>query len=133
MTILVDGNSAGTTGVIKNFASSLSASVLETDDQTRLKYHLAATIVNNFTNHLFTLAASLCEKENISFAVLQPLMEETVLRLRNISPADAQTGPAIRNDQATLLKHRLLLKDYPTISKFYEMFTVELQKFVLSV
>ncbi len=42
------------------------------------------------------MAELFCKKENISFAVLQPLMEETVIRLRNISPYDTQTGPAIK-------------------------------------
>ena len=72
----------------------------------RLKYHLAATLVNNFTNYLFTVAENFCKKKNISFAILQPLMEETVMRMRNISPAATQTGPAIRNDRLTLEKHR---------------------------
>ena len=101
---------------------------------TRLKYHLAATLVNNFTNYLFAMAESFCKKENISFAVLQPLMEETVIRLRNISPAATQTGPAIRNDQNTIQKHRELLNDYPAhIAKFYELFTQEIQKFAFGI
>ena len=87
----------------------MQETVLEADDDTRLKYHLAATMVNNFTNYLFAQAESFCKKENISFAVLQPLMEETVIRLRNISPHETQTGPAIRNDLDTLKKHRELL------------------------
>jgi predicted short-subunit dehydrogenase-like oxidoreductase (DUF2520 family) len=133
LTLLIDGNKPETRARLKEFASTIAEIVMEADDETRLKYHLAATLVNNFTNHLFTLAATFCEKENISFAVLQPLMEETVLRIRNISPAAAQTGPAIRNDQHTLQKHRELLKNYPAIARFYELFTEEIQKFALSV
>ena len=129
LTMLVDGNIPDSKKRITEFASSISDTVLETDDDTRLKYHLAATIVNNFTNYLFAQTESFCKKENISFAVLQPLMEETVFRLRNISPYETQTGPAIRNDLGTLNKHRQLLSAYPPLLEFYEKFTKEIQGF----
>jgi hypothetical protein len=80
---------------------------------------------------LYALAASFCEKENISFAVLQPLIEETAIRLRNTTPQKAQTGPAIRNDTITIQKHRDMLKKYPDILNFYNLFTSEIQKSVL--
>jgi predicted short-subunit dehydrogenase-like oxidoreductase (DUF2520 family) len=102
LTMLIDGNNPKVKDTLKKFASGIAETVLEAGDEIRLKYHLAATIVNNFTNHLFVLAASFCEKENISFAVLQPLMEETVMRLRYINPVEAQTGAALRNDEQTL-------------------------------
>ena len=86
-----------------------------------------ATIVNNFTNYLLTLAESFCKKENISFAVLQPLIEETVVRLRSRSPFDSQTGPAIRHDQETISRHRKILNEYPAILSFYDKFTEEIQ------
>jgi len=133
LTILVDGNKIEARDQIKEFASTIAGTVIESDDRTRLKYHLAATVVNNFTNHLFVQAASFCEKENISFAVLQPLIEETVMRLRYVSPIIAQTGPAFRNDHNTIQKHRELLKDYPVIARFYDLFTEEIQKFALGV
>jgi predicted short-subunit dehydrogenase-like oxidoreductase (DUF2520 family) len=129
LTVLVDGNEPGSTHLLKTFASTIAKTVLEANDDTRLKYHLAATLVNNFTNHLFVLAESFCKKENISFAVLQPLMEETAMRLRNISPDDAQTGPAWRNDQKTIEKHKELLNDFPDILKIYALFTEEIQRF----
>jgi len=133
LTMLVDGRGPGVKELLKKFASSVSDIVVEADDETRLKYHVTATIVNNFTNHLFAAAASFCEKENISFTVLQPLMEETVMRLRNMSPAQVQTGPALRNDLITLQKHRDILQSYPSLLNFYELFTNEIQKSALSV
>jgi predicted short-subunit dehydrogenase-like oxidoreductase (DUF2520 family) len=131
LTILFDGNNQESKKLIREFAGSIAENVLEADDDTRLKYHLAATIVNNFTNHLFILAESFCKKENISFAILQPLMEETVLRLRNDSPGRFQTGPAIRNDKITLERHRQLLVTYPALLELYEMFTKEIQNLYL--
>lgn len=127
ITMLVDGNNQESKNRIKEFANSIAEKVIEADDDTRLKYHMAATMVNNFTNYLFILAESFCKKENISFDVLQPLIEETVFRLRNDSPGNLQTGPAIRNDKITLEKHRQLLVTYPALLEFYEMFTKKLQ------
>jgi predicted short-subunit dehydrogenase-like oxidoreductase (DUF2520 family) len=132
LTLLVDGNDAGTKNQISSFAGSISETVLPANDNERLKYHLAGTIVNNFTNHLFSIVASFCEKENISFTVLQPLMEETVMRLRNTKPAFVQTGPAVRHDLATIEKQRQLLPNYPELLKFYELFTEEIQKSALN-
>ena len=113
---------------LKEYASGIAGSVTEADDESRLKYHLAATIVNNFTNRLYALTASFCEKENIPFAALQPLIEETALRLRNTNPQQVQTGAAVRNDMITIEKHQELLKEYPDILKYYDLFTSEIQK-----
>jgi len=131
LSILVDGNNQKTTGQLKIFASTIAETVMEADDDTRLKYHLAATLVNNFTNYLFAQAESFCIHEKISFTALQPLIEETGMRLRNISPMNAQTGPAIRNDLITIEKHRAILKSYPSLLAFYNLFTVEIQNSVL--
>ncbi|HZZ76005.1 MAG TPA: DUF2520 domain-containing protein [Puia sp.] len=133
LSILVEGNNTGTLRQLKEFAFSIAETVKEADDETRLKYHLAATMVNNFTNHLYSLAASFCEKENISFSVLQPLIEETAIRLRKTTPQKAQTGPAVRNDTSTIEKHGDLLKKYPDILNMYNLFTSEIQKSALSL
>jgi Domain of unknown function (DUF2520)/NADP oxidoreductase coenzyme F420-dependent len=132
LTLLVDANKPESREVFMLFAHTVAETVLEADDQTRLKYHLVATLVNNFTNYLFAVAEKFCEKENISFSVLQPLMEETVMRMRNISPSETQTGPAIRNDRLTLDKHLQILKAYPDLLRIYEMFTTEIQKTALN-
>jgi predicted short-subunit dehydrogenase-like oxidoreductase (DUF2520 family) len=129
LTILIDGNNEESKKQVHAFALSIAETVFEANDNTRLKYHLAATMVNNFTNHLFVMAESFCKNENISFALLQPLMEETVIRLRNESPSSLQTGPAVRKDISTLEKHRQLLMLYPALLEFYEKFTKEIQQY----
>jgi predicted short-subunit dehydrogenase-like oxidoreductase (DUF2520 family) len=129
LTLLVDGNSPHSLEIITEFASTIAKTVIVANDEVRMKYHLAATLVNNFTNFLFVLAEKFCKKEQISFHVLQPLIEETILRLRELSPAEVQTGPAIRNDLQTIKKHSLMLKDYPELLRIYEMFTEEIRNF----
>jgi predicted short-subunit dehydrogenase-like oxidoreductase (DUF2520 family) len=129
LTMLIDGNNDESKKQLADFAQSIAVTVLEANDTIRLKYHLMGTMVNNFTNHLFALAESYCKNENISFTVLQPLIEETVIRLSNASPDAFQTGPAFRNDLGTLEKHRQLLLSYPALLEFYEKFTIGIQQY----
>lgn len=89
----------------------------------RIKLHVAAVIVNNFTTHLYALAEEYCRKEGLDFRQLIPLIEETALRLQTTSPSAVMTGPAIRNDQETIEKHLALLEDYPQLQMFYNLFT----------
>ena len=105
--------------MIENFALTLSSKVSYANDEQRLKLHVAAVIVNNFTNHLYTLAADYCADEGLDFKMLQPLIEETALRLRDHRPADVQTGPAARKDMATLDKHLSILSQHPVLKKIY--------------
>jgi len=94
----------------------------------RLKLHVAAVIVNNFTNHLYALAEQYCRKEGIDFRQLLPLIDETVERLKTSSPAETLTGPAIRNDQQTIQKHLDALKDHPHLQKVYQFLTESIQQ-----
>ncbi len=125
--ILIDANSPENLRVIVALATTISSQVLEVDDLTRFKLHLASVFVNNFTNHLYVLAESYCQRERIDFAMLLPLIEETVRRLHGTSPSMLQTGPAIRGDQATLDRHQQLLKDYPQLLDIYQILTSSIQ------
>jgi predicted short-subunit dehydrogenase-like oxidoreductase (DUF2520 family) len=121
--LLVDGSDAETTELIFTFAKSLSGTVQAADDAKRLKLHIAAVIMNNFSNHLFTLAYDYCKKENLDFRLLIPLITETADRLKLKPPAQLQTGPAARNDMSTIRHHLDQLKNYPDLAELYKMFT----------
>ena len=96
--------------------------------EDRLKLHIAAIVVNNFTNYLYVLAEKYCQKEGINFHQLMPLIEETVRRLKTTSPANSMTGPAIRQDQEIIQKHIELLKDHPQLQKIYKVLTESIQQ-----
>lgn len=121
--LLIDGSSAAVVSMIQKFALTISSTVTEVNDEQRLKLHLAAVFVSNFTNYLYSLAADYCSMEGLDFKMLQPLMEETALRTRNHHPAEMQTGPATRKDSTTLNKHVGLLAGYPILKKVYEDIT----------
>ena len=77
----------------------------------RKKIHVAAVFANNFSNHMYTIANEICEKYNIPFDILHPLIEETSNKIKNLTPEKAQTGPAKRNDTETIENHLNLLSE----------------------
>lgn len=125
---LIDGNSGESITVIEDFAKTLSGKVVKADDDARLKLHVAAVVVSNFTNHLYALAEEFCEKEKIDFKLLAPLIKETAERVETHSPASVQTGPAQRNDVFTLDKHLRLLSNYPRLKYIYLKLTDSIMK-----
>ncbi len=125
---LVDGNSEETITLLEDFTKTLSGKVAKATDEDRLKLHVAAVVVSNFTNHLYALAEEFCEKENVDFKLLAPLIKETAVRIEHRSPAEVQTGPAIRNDVFTLDKHLRQLANYPRLKYIYLKLTDSIMK-----
>lgn len=117
--ILVDGNNEEAIASIEAFAKTLAPDVRRTTDEERLKLHVAGVVVNNFTNHLYTVAEDFCQKENLDFSLLLPLIAETTRRITKYHPKDVQTGPAFRNDVFTLDKHLKLLTTHPKLKYLY--------------
>ena len=102
-------------------AALLSPKVQIISDAQRAKLHVAAVMVNNFSNHLFYLAGELCAQNEVDFAILQPLIVETVAKLAELSPKQAQTGPARRGDMATISQHEKQLAANPKTLEIYRL------------
>lgn len=127
--VFFEGNDKTATNTLQKLAQTISfekATAAGTEE--RMKLHVAAVLVNNFTNHLYVLAEKYCQSEGIDFHQLLPLITETVQRLKTISPAATMTGPAIRHDQETIKKHIELLKGHPHIQKIYQLLTESIQQ-----
>ncbi len=124
---LVNGNNDYAREQLAAFARTLSDKVQIADDATRTRLHIAAVITSNFANHLFALAKDFCIKEDISFSILQPLLEETVQRLEQYHPGDMQTGPAVRGDEGVIQRHMDILRRYPEIHEIYRQMTKSIQ------
>ena len=127
--VLIDGSNTETTELLRSFCVQWSDSIAITGDSERLKIHLSAVIVNNFTNHLLAQTEKFCEEEQLNFNLLQPLIEETVLRIKNSSPAKLQTGPAFRNDLETIRKHEELLSNYKELKELYKFMNNSIANF----
>jgi len=117
--LLVDANNEANKLIIQSLAEEISGHVSFADDEERLKLHVAAVVVSNFTNHLYALAEDFCQKEKVDFKMLLPLIKETAYRVTEHSPKDLQTGPAFRNDIFTLDKHLRSLSAYPRLKYVY--------------
>ena len=87
---------------LEKLASLLQGNIYHLTSQQRKKIHVAAVFVNNFTNHMYTVAHDICEEHNIPFNILQPLIEETSQKIKNLTPKEAPTGPAKRTDIDTI-------------------------------
>jgi predicted short-subunit dehydrogenase-like oxidoreductase (DUF2520 family) len=126
--VFFDGSDAVTKRKLEALAHSISdEKVGEAGDEARLRLHVAAVVVSNFTNHIYALAADYCRKEGLDFNQLLPLIEETAQRVQALSPAAAQTGPAIRHDGETIKKHLALLKNHPQLKNLYILLTESIQ------
>ncbi len=92
----------------------------EVSSEKRLKIHLAAVFASNFSNYLYGVADGLLSGTGLSLKNLEHLMLETVQKAVSMPPKQAQTGPAIRNDQEVLRKHERLLEDSPELHRLYQ-------------
>lgn len=97
--------------LLEKIAKLISSKVYRIDSKQREIIHVSAVFANNFSNHMFSIADEICESNQIPFDILHPLINETVKKLSDLAPREAQTGPAVRNDQETIKKHLLLLPD----------------------
>jgi predicted short-subunit dehydrogenase-like oxidoreductase (DUF2520 family) len=120
---IIDASDENTMKELEALAHSISDKVIEAGDDTRKKLHLAAVFCNNFVNHIYTLAENYCRSENIDFKLMIPLIKETALRIEEIAPKHAQTGPALRHDLTTIEQHKALLANYPDMLRIYDLFT----------
>lgn len=127
--LLIDGNTEETLTLIEDFAKTISSEVTKANDEQRLKLHVAAVVVSNFTNHLYKLAEDFCKIEKVDFTLLAPLIKETAERIQHASPADVQTGPAMRNDIFTIEKHLRLLTYHPQLKYIYIKLTDSIRKY----
>ena len=127
--VFYDGSDEKTKKTLATLALSISPdNVRQAGDNERAKLHVAAVIVSNFTNHLYTLAEDYCRREGLDFKQLLPLIKETAERVKEISPNQSQTGPAIRHDGETIHHHLELLKDHPHLKNIYILLTESIQQ-----
>lgn len=88
--------------------------------------HLCAVLCNNFTNHLMAVSEQICNKQQIPFSLLYPIVSQTADRIKQSSPMKLQTGPAKRGDTTTIDKHLALLQEHPNWLALYESITTSI-------
>jgi predicted short-subunit dehydrogenase-like oxidoreductase (DUF2520 family) len=127
--IAIEANTKSNLDVLKKLASQISSDVRMLSSEKRLRLHLTAVLVNNFSNHLFALAEKYLQKNKLDYDILIPLIKQTVINATTTSPVFTQTGPAKRLDSVTLKKHLALLEENKDLLKLYKLFTKSIQSF----
>ena len=79
---------------------------------------------------MYAMGNQICEDNKVPFEILHPLIQETAQKILTLSPIEAQTGPALRNDTKTIQKHIAFLEDanYKEIYKTLTQFIQDVQK-----
>ena len=109
--LFVEGNNENTTSLLCSIATKISKQpVTILNSEQREKMHLAAVFASNFTNHCYACAKQLLEESGVNFCALLPLIDETCKKVHELSPEDAQTGPAVRYDKTVLSMQEKMLQ-----------------------
>lgn len=119
--VFVEANSISTMQTIIGVAQSVSDNVQELSSADRRHLHLAAVWACNYVNHCYDLAAEVLQKVGLPFDVMLPLTDETARKVHELSPREAQTGPAIRYDENIIETQMQLMNDNPKAQKIYEL------------
>jgi predicted short-subunit dehydrogenase-like oxidoreductase (DUF2520 family) len=126
--ILLEGSSVGVTAEIRSLASTVYTQIEEVDSDTRLLIHAAAVFANNFTSQMVHVARELLAEREVDPGLLDPLLEETFEKIKALGTLEGRTGPAIRGDIQTMVKHIELLKDHPEWEKIYTFISRDIER-----
>ncbi|WP_214225583.1 Rossmann-like and DUF2520 domain-containing protein [Pedobacter sp. B4-66] len=126
--LCIEARNAASLEVLKKVANQLTSPVYEVNSEKRKILHLAAVFACNFVNHLYTLSDKIVEHFELDFEMLKPLIMETALKVQTELPINVQTGPAVRNDEQTMIKHQDLLISMPELKEIYQTLSKSIKK-----
>ena len=76
---------------------------------------------------MYRIANEITDGARLDFDLLKPLILETAMKVQDLSPYQAQTGPALRKDQKTIKRHlKQLEKENHRL--IYELITKSIQQ-----
>lgn len=116
----IEGSAEEEITALKALAERIGAHAYEATSEQRRYLHIAAVFACNFTNHMYALAHHLLASHGLPFEVMLPLIDETARKVHELSPAEAQTGPARRYDENIISKHLEMLAGEPSLAELYE-------------
>lgn len=125
---LIEARTNADEAVLRVIASSLTQHIFHIPSDKREKLHAAAVMVNNFTNHLYTLAYEHAAQNELPFEILHAIMLQGPGKAIDLGPKKAQTGPAVRFDRPTLEKHMDSIMD-ADVQELYKLLSASIQKY----
>ena len=119
--VYIEADSADTLTVLRLLAEDMSTKVRVMDSDARRHLHLAAVFACNFVNCCYDLASGIMGDIDVPFSDFLPLIDETAAKVHDLTPHEAQTGPAVRYDASVIERQRQLLASRPDAQKVYEV------------
>lgn len=112
---------------IEAVAKQLSDKVIDLSSENRKYLHLTGVFACNFTNHMYKLSKEFLHKAGLPFDVVLPLIDETAAKVHDLSPEEAQTGPAIRYDEKVINHHLHMIED-ENVRQIYKLISDNIHK-----
>lgn len=123
ITICIEANTDELENELVDLAELLHFGHRKMNSEQRKNAHLAAVMVNNFSNHLWHKASDFASEHGIDFRLFEPLVRESFDKFLDLGGFNAQTGPARRKDNITIEEHVEMLNKHSTIQQLYKVFS----------
>ena len=117
--LCIEGADESIAHQLQQLAQTISNRVYHVNSVQRKVLHLSAVFACNFPNYLYGVAQKLLAAHDMDFEMLRPLILETAQKVQSHLPADVQTGPAVRNDEATMQAHLQILANDDALKNLY--------------
>lgn len=124
----IESNNENDLALLENICNTISDKIHKLSSEKRQYIHLTGVFACNFVNHMYAISEKILGTEGIAFDVLLPLIDETAAKVHTMSPAEAQTGPAIRYDENVINKHIGLIED-PELKSIYTLLSESIHNF----
>ncbi len=128
ISVFLETNDAVSMERLKMLSTTLTTHIYELDSEGRKHLHLAAIFACNFVNHCYALSAEVLAAKGLPFSVMLPLVDETAQKVHELSPREAQTGPAVRGDQNVMQMQANMLAGNPAVKQIYEALSNDIQR-----
>jgi predicted short-subunit dehydrogenase-like oxidoreductase (DUF2520 family) len=125
--VCVEASNHQTKQFLMEVAGVISPDTYYLNTEQRACLHLAGVFASNFSNVLYVIAQQILQERNMDFKMILPLINETVEKVNNLSPIEAQTGPAVRNDVGIINKHTEMINN-PDWKALYQLLSNIIQK-----
>jgi predicted short-subunit dehydrogenase-like oxidoreductase (DUF2520 family) len=126
--LCLEANNEVAYNLLAQAASTIGKAIYQISSEQRQVLHVAAVFASNFSNQLYHLANTVLQTEGLNFDLLRPLVLETATKVQRGLPFDAQTGPAVRNDQLTMQRHLDTLQGEPGLQNIYQILSDSIKK-----
>jgi len=117
----IEGRNIDDIAAIYSLAQTLTIRIYEANQHDRERLHIAGVFANNYTNLMYRIAEQVLQDTQLPFEALLPLIDHTAAKVHTMKPADAQTGPAKRHDEAVINHHLEILKNSPYAGLYREL------------